>query len=115
MVYPTNGEGFGFIPFDAMATGMPTIVTNLTSCADFADLAIPLRATWGPGTGIHLGDWAIPDKDHLRELMLDVYENYAQHRKRAMQSARVMHESMTWDHVAQHVLDILGDKVYDRV
>ncbi len=111
MVYPTNGEGFGFIPFDAIATGMPTIVTNLTGCEDFAGLSMPLRATWGPGKGIHTGEWAVPDEEHLEELMLSAYEDFYNHKKKALQSAKIIHTTQTWDHIADQVLNILGDKV----
>ena len=35
------------IPFEAIATGLPTICTNLTGCSDFASMSIPLQASWG--------------------------------------------------------------------
>ena len=38
LVYPTNGEGFGLIPFQGIATGLPTIVTDATACADYAHM-----------------------------------------------------------------------------
>lgn len=114
MVYPTMGEGFGFIPFQAIATGMPTICTNLTGCQDFADMSIPLDATWGPGYGIHLGDFAVPDPDHLRSCMQDVVDNYYAHKKKALQSAHIIHSSMTWANIADQVISILGDDITRR-
>jgi len=113
-VYPSNGEGFGLIPFQAMATGMPTIVTDATAMSDFAHYGLPLKSTPEEGYGIHLGEWAAPDEDHLRELMLHVYANWAEENKRAIQNARIIHNTQTWDHVAQQVLDILGDKLNSR-
>lgn len=110
-VYPTQGEGFGLIPFQAMATGMPTIVTNLTGCADYAELAMPLKAWWTEGIGVHQGMWAQPDEEHLRELMLQAYENWEEENKRAIRTAKIIHSTQTWDHVAGQILDILGDKV----
>lgn len=115
MVYPTNGEGFGLIPFQAMATGMPTIVTNGTSCTDFAELAIPLNCTPTKGKGIHLGDWVEPDPDDLRDKMKAVYEDYQSAKNHALQSARIIHSTQTWDHVGQQIEEILGDKVSRRV
>jgi len=114
MVYPSNGEGFGLIPFQAIATGLPTITTNLTATADFADLSMPLNATWGPGFGLHTGDWAIPDEDHLRELMLDAYENWADHKKKAMQSAKIIHSTQTWNHVGAQIIEMLGHEKMNR-
>jgi glycosyltransferase involved in cell wall biosynthesis len=108
-VYPSNGEGFGLIPFQAIATGMPTILTDATALSDFAHLGIPLKSTPEEGYGIHKGMWAAPDKDHLRELMLKVYENWEEENKKAVQNARILHATQTWDHVAKQVVDILGD------
>jgi len=114
LVYPTNGEGFGLIPFQAIATGLPTICTNATACSDFAELSMPLDSTPIEGYGVHLGDWADPDLDQLRELMLDAVENWELHKQKAIRSARMIHEDQTWDEIAKLVLGILGDKIYER-
>lgn len=115
LVYPTNGEGFGFIPFQAMATGMPTIVTNGTACTDYAEMAIPLNCSPTKGKGIHLGNWVEPDPDDLRDKMRAVYENYQAAKNHALQSARIIHATQTWDHIGQKIEDILGDKVFRKV
>jgi len=111
MVYPTNGEGFGCIPFQAIATGMPTIVTNATGCTEYAEMSMPLNSTPTTGVGIHLGMWVEPDVDHMKELMLHVTENYNDEKVKAMHSANIIHNTRTWDHVADQILEILGDKV----
>jgi len=114
MVYPTNGEGFGLIPFQAMATGMPTIVTDATSCADFASMALPVSAKPTPGQGIHLGDWYEPDPDHLREQMLFAYENFDKAKEQAIQTAKILHSRYTWADSAKLIASLLGDKLYER-
>lgn len=113
MVYPTNGEGFGLIPFQAIATGMPTICTNATACADYAPMSIPLDYKWVDGTGVHLGQWAEPDFDDLCDKMLYAYESWETEKKRAMQSARIIQETQSWDHVSDKILSLLGDKIYE--
>lgn len=115
LVYPTNGEGFGFIPFQGIATGLPTITTNLTATADFAELSMPLDATWTDGMGLHLGKWAEPDMEHLRFLMKDAVDNWEDHKKKAVQSAKIIHSTQTWDDIARLVMSILGDTLYERV
>jgi glycosyltransferase involved in cell wall biosynthesis len=115
MVYPTNGEGFGLIPFQAMATGMPTIVTDATSCSDFAMMALPVSATPTPGQGVHLGYWYEPDAEHLREQMTFVYENFDQAKEKAMKSAAIIQSKFTWDDAADKILSILGDRIYQRI
>jgi glycosyltransferase involved in cell wall biosynthesis len=111
LVYPTNGEGFGLIPFQGIATGLPTITTNLTGTADFAELSMPLEADWDEGWGVHEGLWAKPNYLHLRRLMTHVVENWEAEKIRAVQSAHILHNTQTWDHVAKKIIDHLGDKV----
>ena len=109
LVYPTNGEGFGLIPFQGIASGMPTICTNATGCADFASFSVPLDSTPIEGIGIHLGMWVEPSPDHLREQMTYVVENYDKVAERTVYSARILHNNSTWDHVAQQIIGILGE------
>lgn len=110
LVYPTSGEGFGMIPFEAMATGLPTIVTNLTGCADFAHYGIPLSAEYGEATfnshaySVDTGDWAIPDFDELLTHMQNVANEYDLFKKAAHNSARIIHQNHSWDSVADMIL-----------
>lgn len=115
LVYPTNGEGFGLIPFQGIATGLPTIVTNATACADFADLSVPLDSKPAPGVGVHLGDWVEPDPDDLRDKMRYVYENYNEVKEKTLQSAHMIHSTQTWSHVARQMIEIFGEKIEERV
>jgi glycosyltransferase involved in cell wall biosynthesis len=111
LVYPTNGEGFGLIPFQGIATGLPTIVTNATACADFAELSVPLDSKPTKGVGVHLGDWVEPDADDLRDKRRYVYDNYNEVKEKTLESARLIHNTQTWYHVAAQVIDILGEKI----
>jgi glycosyltransferase involved in cell wall biosynthesis len=115
LVYPTNGEGFGLIPFQGMVTGLPTIVTDATACRDFAQHGFPLRAKVAPGEGVHLGNWYDPDLSHLRELMLYVFENFDDAKEHAMHGAYILQASQTWGHVADTILNILGNKIYEKI
>lgn len=110
LVYPTNGEGFGLIPFQGIASGLPTIVTDATACMDFAQMSIPLDSHPAPGNGVHLGQWAEPDADDLRDKMRWVYDNYTEARDKTLKSARIIHSTQTWDHVADQIIEILDDK-----
>ena len=95
LVYPTNGEGFGFIPFQGIATGLPTITTNLTATADFAELSMPLKASWTEGIGLHIGLWAEPDLHDLRLQLQSAVDDWENHKKKAMHSARIIHSTQT--------------------
>ena len=115
LVYPTNGEGFGLIPFQGIATGLPTIVTNATACADFAEMSVPLDSRPAAGVGVHLGDWVEPDLDDLRDKMRFVFENYNEVKEKTLHSARVIHSTQTWDDIGRQIIDIFGEKIAQRV
>jgi glycosyltransferase involved in cell wall biosynthesis len=110
LVYPTSGEGFGMIPFEAMATGLPTIVTNLTGCADFAHYGIPLSAEYGDATfnnheyNTDTGKWAIPDFDELIEHMKNVPNEYDLFKQAAVHSAKIIHQEHSWPAVADMII-----------
>ena len=81
-VFPTHAEGFGLPPLEAMATGLPTIVTNWMGCKEFVnkDVCYPIKvnkledAIYPESYG-DVGEWAFIDIMKVRELMRYVYEN----------------------------------------
>ena len=111
LVYPTSGEGFGMIPFEAICTGMPTIVSNATGCRDFAKYSIPLNCTmasadwnnhhYNEDTGL----WAYPDLNDLMDLMTHVVSEYDEFKKYTIQSAKILHAEHSWSNVADKILD----------
>jgi len=117
MLYPTQGEGFGLIPFQAIATGMPTICTNLTGCTEYADLSMPLRAEFGQASALDIDEQglpydeeillAVPDYNHLLELMKETTDNYLSVKGKAMRGARYLHQFQSWDFVTDRILDFL--------
>jgi glycosyltransferase involved in cell wall biosynthesis len=113
LVYPTSGEGFGMIPFEAIATGMPSIVTNLTGTADFAKMSIPLEAEWGEAPlqshlyGCDAGEWAIPSYDALVDLMEHVADEYDMFKIYTLKSARILHSEWSWSATADKIIDRL--------
>jgi len=110
LIYPSSGEGFGMIPFEAIATGMPSIVTNLTGTSDFAKYSIPLDATWGEAAKHKLlykedvGQWAFPNYDQLCDLLVHVVNEYDDFKKYTLQSARILHETQSWTAVADMII-----------
>jgi len=111
MLYPTNGEGFGMIPFESICTGMPTIVTNETGCKDFANYSIPLDAEFSSADwntqqyGEDTGMWASPDFDQLIELMDLVVSEYDEFKKHTIKSAKILHVEQSWSAIADKIVD----------
>jgi glycosyltransferase involved in cell wall biosynthesis len=102
LVYPTRGEGWGMAPFQAIATGLPTICSNATACTEFASLSVPLEADYADTNqfGIYeTGKWADPKIDDVCDKMLYVINNYDEVLKQTKKGSRVIHSSYSWDHV----------------
>ena len=109
LLYPTSGEGWGLIPFQAIAKGIPTICTNVLACTEFAKMSVPLNFTWGTKnmSGIYLnaGQWAEPDFDDLCDKMLYVVNNYAEVCDKTYQGAEFINQNMTWEKVSQKYIN----------
>lgn len=82
-VFPSRGEGFGLPPLEAMATGLPTIMSDNTGMSEYANtlfnIPIPTKelrpalrypTKWGD-----VGTWHEPDYEYLKKAMLQVYNN----------------------------------------
>jgi glycosyltransferase involved in cell wall biosynthesis len=117
-VYPTKGEGFGMMPFEAISTGMPTICTNLTGCADFASMSLPLSARWEEAKEHNTlyqtdtGLWASPDYNELLTLMQHVVNYYDDVKKYTIQSAKIIHDQWSWDSIADKLISRLEKNNY---
>ena len=110
LVYPTSGEGFGLIPLEAMATGLPTILTDATGCKDYSHYGIPISATitkadWHDHVyNDDTGYWAAPDFDEILKTMETVVNEYEEVADSAVKSARIIHSDWSWGAVADKIL-----------
>jgi len=117
LIYPSNGEGFGLIPYQAVATGMPAITTHLTGCADYYEHTVHWEHAWEEARPIladgslfleeDLGLWIEPNYEVLPELLHDVYGNYHQYRQEASHSARIIRASSSWDDICDRMISLL--------
>jgi glycosyltransferase involved in cell wall biosynthesis len=111
LLYPTSGEGWGLIPFQGIAKGIPTICTNATACEEYADYSVPLDYEWSNEkmSGIYEGAglWAKPNFDDLCDKMLYVVNNYEEVSNKTFASAQHIHENMTWEKVSKDYVDRL--------
>ena len=110
-IQPSRGEGFGLQPLQAIAQGMPTILTDAHGHAAFARLALPISASLAPSGYFIYGDageWWEPNFDELCDQMRWVYNNYTEAQRRANVASWQVHERFTWDRVAEDFLDAIG-------
>ena len=111
VLYPTSGEGWGLIPFQGIAKGIPTICTNATACTEYAHMSVPLDFEWSnynmSGVYENAGMWAMPKFDDLCDKMLYVINNYDKVSKKTYQSAEYINRNMTWELVSKDYEDRL--------
>jgi len=115
LLYPTSGEGWGMMPFQAIAKGIPTICTNATACTEFAHLSVPLDFTWGDHkmSGIYsgCGQWALPNFDDLCDKMLYVVDNYEEVKAHTMNGAWIIRNNYTWKDVSLDFYNAILDLI----
>lgn len=113
----TRGEGFGLMPLQAMAMGIPTIINASSGQAEFADLAsivIPHKKS----PSIYGGLWDESDPDDLAEAMRTLFSNHANYKASAKLRVRKT-KVWSWNNAARQLADklpvgnILTDPVWE--
>jgi hypothetical protein len=98
LVYPSYGEGFGFIPLQALATGMPVISTY--DWAHYSKFIGPLKLKSelidSPWPYPHPGKVFEPSYTHLIELMRDVAFNFNAYSGYYFAQSTKIHEEYNW-------------------
>ena len=114
-VYPSWGEGFGFQPLEALATGMPVISTS-----DWADYKkyIPYKIetdlSTNPWQKIHPGFMYKPNKESLKELMMLSVQNYIYVADLMFKQSFKIHEEYDWLAVTEPIIQRLK-KIYKNL
>lgn len=108
---PSRGEGFGLQPLQAIAQGLPTVLTEAHGHAAFAHLGWPIGSTLTKADYFMQGDageWWEPNFDDLCDRMRWLYDHYDEACATAKTSAEVVAREFTWDRCAEGFLDIVG-------
>ena len=103
LVYPSWGEGFGLIPLQALATGMPTICTGAWAPYQrfLGNLSLDSHEVQSPWPDFHPGLMTEPDKEHLIELYRYSYENFVALSKISFDNAEDVHSEYNWDELTK--------------
>jgi len=108
MVFASKGEGFGMPPREAIATGLPTILTDHTGMKPMCDpqytFPIPVGKVEDSPLG---GNWYLPDWDALIETMRWIYTNREKAAKKGQKAAQWFAREHGPEVVGQHLLDII--------
>ena len=118
-VSPTRSECFGLTELEAAACGIPIIATNYGGYLDFLNESNAYLIRNTPTyASKEMQYWhyhprstcAEPDRQHLRQLMRHVMNNY----KEAQQKAKIAYSVVTtkfgWDQIASQLVDLLDQK-----
>lgn len=104
-LYPSYGEGFGLIPLQTIATGMPTITTGAwCDYREFANgLIIDSKLEDSPWQKWHPGKQYKPDYNSFVDLIKYTVDNFDYVAKKQFETAPKVHEKYAWSRVvAEH-------------
>ena len=115
-----RSEGWNLPLIEAMACGTPSIYSAGSAQMEFASSkGLPVKiATHKPAnvnsyaryTQSELpGEYPEPDFEDLAIVMRDAFENYTDHKKRAIEEAKLIHRDFNWNKVAEIGRDTLQD------
>lgn len=114
-LFPSRGEGFGLPPLEAMATGLPTILSDNTGLSEFCNpkynypvkTAMMSKALRFPKEWGNVGNWYEPDYATFKRQMKKVFENQEASKAKGMASAKWVRENFTYDHTALRIKDLV--------
>jgi glycosyltransferase involved in cell wall biosynthesis/Flp pilus assembly protein TadD len=110
LVHPYRGEGFGLPIAEAMASGLPVIVTGYGAALDFCNeetaYLIPAQEVRLPQKRIDDWEtvdypwWAEPDREELKRLMRHIVANPAEARAKGQAARAHIQANFTWERAA---------------
>jgi len=116
-VFPTRGEGFGMTPLEAMATGVPAIVTGWSGPVEYMtpEVGWLIDYTLAPAKNFSeivykedCGNWAEPSKEHLIKLMRYAYEHRDEVKAKGAAAAEHVRKNWLWKDKINMYVEALG-------
>lgn len=110
MIYPSYGEGFGFIPLQAVATGMPTITTSAFCPYTKYVMGLDSKLVDSPWPLVHPGQVYEPSFDHLVEQLRELRYNYETYAEQAYRNSFRVHVDYDWMNLTKDAFQNVVEK-----
>ena len=113
-----RSEGWNLPLIEAMACGTPSIYSACSGQMEFAKgKGLPVKILGEKPVmdadynhfNSSVGNYYEPDYKDLARVMRDAFENYIDHKKRAIEEAKLIHRDFNWDKVAEIGLNTLKE------
>lgn len=100
-VLPTEGDSFALPGIEAMACGLPLVITDFGGPCDYCtyNTGYPVKHKLKEA-GYLPGHQASPDEDDLADNLYHVFHSQKEAKERGMFGAKVAHSRWTWKHDA---------------
>lgn len=111
MIYPSYGEGFGLIPLQALATGMPVVSPKVWApYREFINYGLDTTPIDSPWPEIHPGQVYEPSFDDLVDAYRHVYKNYDSYSKEAFANSFKVHDRYNWQSLTKKAVQPLVER-----
>lgn len=113
LVYPSEGEGFGFIPLQALATGMPVISTGVWCSYEKYMKDNIIESTIGPTTytGYFEGEVVLAEYDSLLYQMKKVYNDIDAQCRFYYKQAPAVYKEYNWQKKCDEMINAAIDRI----
>lgn len=109
-VYPTRGEGFGLIPLEQAAAGLPVILSRSSGCLEFCDsgafktLECDKIKIEFAGAVQEMDD---PNRDEIARHLIWCYEHREEARAFGLRASEIIRRDWTWQRTAKVFLEVV--------
>ncbi len=111
---PSRGEGWGLQPLQALAQGLPTILTRAHGHEAFSHFGRALSSRLVPAEYMTIygdpGNWWEPDFDEMKHYMRRIYTNYSREVERAKWYSETVRKTFSWTNSAMDIIDAIGGR-----
>lgn len=110
-IYPTYGEGFGFLPLETLAQATPTLTTwEWAHYRDYIDLRIDSDLVDSPWDYEHPGQMYKPKLESIVNELENLEMNYDENARRHFKQSLELHNEYNWDILTQNAFERIVNK-----